>query len=412
MRRITGWQWILAAASCAAPLACATLVERDDAWLHGLRQREAALPAPSTIGSAADAFIAEVPAHLTGAIESGEEAVYLGLSIGSDSPIECALYYDEVEAASTLQLLARQVFASLASDGAEVERSVEAIDAGAIDTSPFLAVDWRYRQRKGESEVVGELKQRIASREGRSVYCVHHENGYGASFDEVFRALVGSLRFSAYDELRPYFTQIYEISAAGESLGYSVLSLTVEEDGDPRVIRYTATAAPTADGGLSARDLTEVQHTTLEGRLLGALFTDFRDGEVDSSLLLENMDDVAWQVSGERAGKNVRAIFEARGLSSWLAEPERLGEMLTATGGESVRRLETWAPQVSLESPTARELRLLDVLSEGRHAAAVRVAGRDELMTVDADGMIDSLTLSSDGGDHVYRRIAVQGALR
>ena len=404
--------WAVATLMCVLLIGCSG--RRDNEWVRSIRAREANLPSTRQIGSAEAAFLADVPAAMLGPVTPSDDASYLSLSIGSDSPIECAFYYDEVEAASTLRMLAEQVFDDLAArNGFPVERSVERIDAGAIAGSPFLSVDWQYQMQRGVGEIVGELRQMIASREGRSIYCVHHENGYAASFERVFRALIASLRFSSYDKLRPYFTQLDEASVSGDIIGYTSTSLTVEEDGDPRIVRYSARLSRRGDGRLSARDVTKVEHTTLDGAVRGALFTDFRDGELVSSLLLEDMNGVAWQVSGQHDGKDVRAIFEAVALSSWLADARVFRELMTAPGDGRVTRLNGWAPERIWDAAVERDLRVVDRSQGGEpQVAALAVNGVERALVIDAVGLVQSAVIPELGNEVLRRRISLDGALR
>ncbi len=388
--------------------------QRDDAWVDQVRGREAAKHDVRFIGADDGAFAAQVPAALYGSIEPGAEADYAALDIGSDTPIECALYHDEVEAASSIQTFADKVFADLeARYGASAEREISELDAGVIGASPFLKVYWRYRIARDEGEVVGELKQMIASREGRSIYCVHHENGYAESFERVFRDFVGTMRFSAYDDLRPYFTQVDVLSSRDGNFGYSVVTATLEEDGDPRIVRYTATLARGEAGQLSARDVTEVERSTVNGVLRNKLYTDYRDGEVASALILEGADGAGWRVSGERDGDSLQAVFEQGRLESWLGS-SRAFRLITAAVDEGGRVVEArvWDPDLDVDASVARRFELENALDGNRFAASVSVGPRRSQAVVDRDGLMHRETRTTEQGEILRQRVFVEGALR
>ncbi len=395
---------VLMVAGCSA--------QRDDAWVEQLRARESTQLELRAIGSSE--FAAQVPASLDGSIEPGPEADYAALGIDSDTPIECALYHDEVEAASSLQTFSNEVFAGLEERyGAPAEREITKLDAGVIGASPYLQLSWRYRIPREGGEVVGELKQMIANREGRSIYCVHHENGYAATFERVFRDLVGSLRFTAYDDLRPYYTQVDVLSAKGENFGFSVVTATLEQDGDPRIVRYTARLGRDGNGGVSARDVTEVEHSTVNGALRNKLYTDYRDGEVASALILEDLDGAGWQVRGERGGDSLQAIFEQDGLESWIGE-SRAFRYITLDPIETGRVFEAkvWEPDVDVDSSVERRSELIDVIDNDRFAASVSVGELHSRALVDRNGLTYSETLSAAGGEIVKERVFTEGSLR
>lgn len=390
---------------------CAT--RHDEAWLQALRAREAAPRGLQRVATADGAFASQVSATPRGGIESGEEADYLALDIGGDSPIECALYHDEVEAASTLQAMATQVFAELERrHGGSIERDPFEIDAGAIAGSPFLRLAWSYRTASGPGQVVGQLKQVIATREGRSVYCVHNENGFHHSFERVTGELIENMRFSSYDRMRPYFTQIDLISAGGENIGYRALALTLDEDGEPRVVRYSARLERGGNGTISARDVTAVEHSTLQGDLRGQVFTDFRDGEVSSSLVLEDLAGVGWQVRGHRAGNNLRAIFEEPQLASWLGETRLLRGLVAAPGDAGEMRGSFWLPEMNAEMSVERRYRRTGRLASGHSSVAVQAADRKATLVVDADGLVSSSLLTEGDRQLAVERVFVDGALR
>jgi hypothetical protein len=390
---------------------CAT--RHDDDWLAELRMREATARPLQEIGSTDGAFASRVPAAVRGRIEAGEEADYVALDIGGETPVECALYHDEVESASTVQTLAAQVFAGLETrHGAKIERAPAEIDAGVIAGSPFLRASWTYRTAGDGAEVVGQLKQMIATREGRSVYCVHHENGYAKSFEQVFRDLISNMRFSSYDDLRPYFTQIDVLSANGERFGFATVSLTLEEDGEPRVVRYTTQLARTPEGSLTARDVTVVEHSTLQGGVRGQIFTDYRDGEVASSLVLEDLAGVGWQVRGQRGGGNLRAIFEQPSLSSWLGDARTLGGLVSAGDEQSHARTRVWVPDIEAEASVERRFVRVAQLREQLWEVSSLTGDRSASLAVDGDGLVHATKAVEDERAVLRERVFVEGALR
>lgn len=409
-RSTTKW---IAACGLAALTAGGCASRHDDAWLAELRTREAAARPLRDIGSTDGAFASRVPAEVRGRIEAGEEADYVALDIGGETPVECALYHDEVESASTVQTLAAQVFAGLEKQhGAAIERSPAEIDAGVIAGSPFLRVSWTYRTTGGGAEVVGQLKQMIATREGRSVYCVHHENGFAKSFEHLVRELVANMRFSSYDDLRPYFTQIDILSADGERFGFATVSLTLDEDGEPRVVRYTTQLARGAQGGLTARDVTEVEHSSLHGTMRGQVFTDYRDGEVSSSLVLEDLAGVGWQVRGQRSGANLRAIFEQPDLSSWLGDASARGGLVAAGERQSQVSTRVWDPDIDAETSLERRYERRAPLSEQLVELTAVTGDRQSSLAVDSDGLVHAMKVVEADRTVLRERVFVEGALR
>lgn len=401
---------VLGLAAVAMGVGAGCAARHDDAWIAQLRAREAAERPLQEVGSSDGAFAARVPAD-AGTIEPGAEADYVTLGIGSDTPIECVLYHDEVEAASTLQTSAADVFAALQERyGAAVQAEIERLDAGAIGASPFLQLYWRYRVPRQGGEVLGELKQMIANREGRSVYCLLHDNGYARSFDRVVRELVGSMRFSSYDEMRPYFTQIHVLSSGGRRFGFVSTSVTLEEDGEPRIVRYAAELRRGADDALSARDVSMVEHSTVSGMLRGKIFTDFRDGEMATALSLDRADGAGWELRGEQGGQATRAALEDAELWSWLGTTTALREV--AAGAASTDAIRVWEPQVEPGRHVERRYSRLESLPENLQRISVYTGDDQTVAAVGGDGLIRSETDVGTDPTVLRERIYVEGALR
>lgn len=410
---MTWMAWVArrAALLAATAMVFGCAVRHGDGWLEELRQREATLPESRMIGASDGAFGAEVPAIRSGSVVTGEQADMLSLDIGSDSPIECALYHDEVESASTVQTMAEQVFADLEERyGVAVKRSIVDFDAGLAGPSPYLELHWQY-QTDEPQPVFGELEQMIASREGRSVYCVHHENGYRDSFRRVVSSLIETIRFAEYDTLRPYYTQVALLSSAGQRFGYSIVSLTLDDDGDPRVVLYSARLGRADDGGVTARDVTEVEHASVGGVLHDKMLTDYRDGEVARSLWLEDLAGAGWRVSGEVDGGKLLAVFEQPQLSSWLGDASYFRGMMTLPADERTVESHAWMPEIDADQSVSRTLHLFDRVDGQHYRGSVDVGDWRQQLVLDPQGAPVSSTGTIAGREVSAERVFVEGAL-
>jgi len=392
-------------------LGCAAQ-QHGEGWLSELRAREVALPEARLMGADDGSFAASVPAVRVSGVVEGQDADLVSLDIGTDSPIECAIYHDEVESASTLQTMAEQIFADLGERyQSPVQRDVTKLEAGVAGASPYLELHWRYQTAQQPGTVYGELKQLIASREGRSVYCVHHENGYARSFQKVVGSFVETLRFSEYLDLRPYYTQIEILSMGGQPFGYSVVSLTEDDDGDPRLVRYTAGLGRADDGSVRARDLTEVEHSTTGGVLRDKLVTDYRDGEIVRSLWLEDLDGAGWRVTDGAADDKVVAVFEQPQLSSWLGDVAYFRALIGRSPDGGVVESYAWAPEITPDASVQRTLRLIGPLDGDRYSGTVGVGEHQSAVVVDAKGAPISARSAMGGTEVVSERVFVEGAL-
>jgi hypothetical protein len=304
----------------AALVACATAPSQD--WFEELLAREAA-PMPETPIESADAYFrAQVPASLADPVVAEEDAYRASFAAGSQAPVDCWIYRNELDLASSLSELSRLTFEGIEEQFGQVDvKRIGRVDTGAFGGSPYLAVEWLYRVKQDGAARAGQVKHLVASKDGRSVYCQHNEAGYGETFRRVVRGLVTSLEFGDVEAPVPYYSEIATLAIRGMRVGIQHMTLTRDEDGDTRITQSTSMLLPVDDETLSSSDAFDVQFSRSDGALINQVHVEAENGELVTQLNLDPMADGHWNVNGTFREKPLDAKIRAgQPLPSSLGE--------------------------------------------------------------------------------------------
>jgi hypothetical protein len=389
---------------------CASVPEPD--WLSALRAREAE-PLPSREIASQDRFFhARVPARTQGEITPIDDAYALRLDIGSETPMDCWIYREGLDFATSLAALSDSTFEAIGESFGEVEkRQIEQVDAGVLAGHPYLGIDWLYRIATRDGPQLGQVKHAIASKQGRGIYCQHNELGYSQSFRRVLGDLLAGLEFTAPSDAAPYFTQVSTLAIKGMRIGLERTTLVRDDAGDTRVDTKTSLLIPVTSDTLQVSDTFGVEFARSDGSLINQVHVEASNGELVSQLELNPIGEDGWQVEGTFQTKPVSVrLRPASPPTSWLGEALALRHAIAHAGVGGEVRLSRWVPQADPTRLVDESLKVERRVEPNHFAARLAMEGLEALLVVGADGSIASGSIPMGFASLEIERVYVSGA--
>jgi len=325
--------------------------------------------------------------------------------------MECSFYREEIDLATSLREMSRQMLEIVGNYfGALDYKQVAGIDAGAIGGNPYLAVDWDYAATVDGVRTGGEIKQIVANKYGRSVYCTHNEVGYKDTFQNAFKSLLDSLEFADQSEPPAQYLEILVYEVQGQRVGIEQVTVLYDDEGDARTVIYDSMLLPVGTDELVAQDSTDVQFTSPSGELINQIHTRYQNGEPESSLSLSpGAEPGLWQVAGEYRTKNIDAIFAAPHLSSWLGSVLATRAALRDAGAEARVSLVEWIPDANPISPVEARARVLEKLGDGTYRTRVEIDSLHMDAVIDHDGLTRSGVMKVGPVEIAVERVFAEG---
>lgn len=392
-------------------LGCASTPEPD--WLADLRAREVEqLPRPTTISAEDRAFRVRVPAKLARPVERAEGAYALSLDIGTTAPIDCWVYTESIDFATSAVSLSESTFVAIAERFGELQaREVDRVDAGVIGKHPFLAVDWMYRVQTEQGPQIGQVKHLVASKDDHGLYCQHNEVGYAKTFRRTLGAMLGSLEFREPSGPSPHFSEVSTMSIRGMQVGFVHTTLIRDADGDTRIDTRTSLLVPVTAATLQANDTFEVEFARSDGTLINQVHVESQNGEVVSHLELNPRPDGAWGVEGTFQGKPVSTRIEStRQPSSWLGDALALRRILTGGGPGTEVTTTRWIPDADPTRLLDGTISIQQEIGAGRFAAKLDAEGLEADLVVERKGTIASGSIDMGVANVDFQRVYMNGA--
>lgn len=361
-------------------------------WLQTLRAREGDPIAPRPLQSPDGFFRARVPAQPAGRVEAGEGLYAVSLDIGTTAPVDCWLYQDGIDFASSLSRLSADTFDAIGRRLGEVEaRQIDRVDAGAMGESPFLALDWVYRIRAEDGPQVGQVKHLVTSKEGRGLYCQHNEIGYGETFRGIVAALLDSLEYRDPGGRAPYFSTVSTMSIREMHVGVEHTFLTDDGEGATRIDRRTSMLLPVTADTLQVSDTFDVEFARGDGSLINQVHIETVNGELLTDLRLDPQRDGSWSVEGTFQGKPLSAhIRPEEQPSSWLGEAMALRRTLAGKPSGAAITSTRWVPEADPTRLLEGTLTIGGPVGPERFSAKLDAAGLEADLVVSTAGTVAS----------------------
>lgn len=300
-------------------------------WLEEARAREAAPARPSRIESADGWLGATVPFPTVGKVESSDGWYSVTLALTKDVVVNCEISRDTLDLGALLAKTSDSSFDLIAKQQGKVGvRAIERLDAGAVGSSPLLAVDWIYRVDSPDGARVGSLKQVVAAKAGHGIYCAHNDIGFSKSFETAVRELVQSIQFAdASKTPAPVYEDVMIASVGTQRLGVATTRVLPAGDGDYRMESMSALLVPGSASTLRSQDSYTVQFSRADRSMINAVYVMSENGEVSTNLRLDGREGGGWKVSGTFKGKKLDADLAAEPApTSALHQAERRRALL------------------------------------------------------------------------------------
>lgn len=251
---------------------------------------------------------------------------YIQSDIGSDGPLECYLITDSTDLATLIVNLAdANIDAQAEAYGGPVaNRDVYALDAGAIDGVPYLAIEWMYTIGEAPKALLGLTKIRAASHGDVVQACSHNVVGYRESFRRAFEDFVRSINLPGNGP-EPYYEEVTVQSLGEQRVGIAAASYTLDEAGDSKIETFMSSLVPIGPGALSYDDSSTISWSTPDGLLINTYTASSENGELVTNLEFARNGDGDWLVAGTFQNKEIEVVIDG------TAEPlSEVGQMRVA----------------------------------------------------------------------------------
>jgi hypothetical protein len=393
-----------------ALLACASQPPAATTPFEAAHAREAEPLAEIALAAEGGGLRARAPARLLAPITWESERFLLQLDAGSEAPVVCSVFPDGLDAAASLAAFSKEIFAPLEQDGSLKQRQILAVDAGHFAGRPFLALDWVYRIERGGNPLAGQVKLLVAQVGEGALYCAHDEVGYVQSFRRVAGALAGTLELERAS--RPsYLSQVSIFSLRDLRVGYELVTLEHDAEGDTRIDTRTSLLLPVDGQTLQQNDSYDVAFSRPDGSVINQHSVEAVNGEVMTQLRLDPAEDGGWSVTGKFQGKPLSAEIPQGAPASWLGEGLALREALARDGARAVVAVETWSADLDPTRLFEARLGVQRQLDADRFAAKLSVADVEADLVVDRDGLPVSGVVPAGPTDVKIERVFLDGSL-
>jgi hypothetical protein len=243
--------------------------------------------------------------------------------------VACHVFDKEKDPANALVAMSDHVFSELAATRKVANREVLAVAAGNTGADPYLGLDWIATLDGAPYQ----LKQKFGNRGERSLYCLHDEPGYAASFDRFFAGFLASL-----DEPEGAAPLVYRDVAVmritGREVGFQTFRAQRLADGNYRSFTRSSLMIPVSSDQLQASDDYSIEISRPDGSVIQEVRIS-SDGKDLTQLELSRAEGEAWVVKGEMQGKAVSERFaKPDALASVLDENRRMLRVAHGEGPE------------------------------------------------------------------------------
>jgi hypothetical protein len=365
--------------------------------LEALLEREVSPLPKRSVGFPNPVWSARVEAEGAPAVSLLESATVVDIPIGTQDPVRCYVYADDVDPGGTLGRVLND-----AGRQAEYER-IRPVDVVVAAEAPALQVAALYTTRGPLGDrVAGQLELLFHALPGHPVLCVHDELGYTKSFRRVALGFSSSLR----TELTPPAPRWLEVQVARIGkipVGFIRRALVASETGGVRTLETSSFMLPMPDQTWVFEDEGSFSDLDPGGRIQRAVFAQFSGGRELLNLRIDRLAG-GYHVQGKRAGEDVSAEFRTRDPEG-LPGPALVGQWLDQQERVEV---EEFRPSLNAAEPVT-------VTYQRMSAAPRRVVaklGPAELVgRLDARGLFDHVELTANRTTTVFDRVLQRGKI-
>lgn len=380
-------------------------------WLKDARAREGKPMMTMPFKSKDAWFKVALPAKAVGVPEKVNGSYSIELDIGTESPIYCEVFPEGFDSGDTLRRSIDSTMEQVAQAQGKVEmRAIDFMDAGAVGNVPYLRADWLYRVNDGKEPKLGAVKQFTLEKDGIGIYCAHVDLGFNKTFDTVMRAFATTFQATPADSGVPYYTEISTATIAGHKVGYAMITLTRDGEGDTAARQMSAMLLPSNTGQATSQDSIQKEWIHPDATLINAIQVVANNGEIATNVSLKQLDD-RWIISGDHHGKAIsNTLAPNTKPGTWMAQALELRKILagaSAIGAEQSTTLWTSFDPTKL---TDSKVKVVAKKSAKSYTAQAMLGTASMKLTLDENGMMSDAEMQlSPQATVIMERVYVNG---
>ena len=263
----------------------------QDALTH-----EATLTESYAVAAEDHFFSATVSGSASPTVTPHEGLYQVTVPIDSEIPVECFVYQNALDSATTLRSLLNELLDNVTRTG------ILKIDAGTFEQLPYLYQESLYMTEQGAA---GVLKGIVVPIGPSTLACLHDEPGYSETFRQVVGGLAGSMRIADAAPESWKFQEVLVWQLRDLNVGYTIHRVGKAADGEIKSIAETALIIPRTSDETMTHDGYDVTYEKENGELVNGRYAEAENGNITLAISLEKTARSSYRVSGQFQGKEI-----------------------------------------------------------------------------------------------------------
>ncbi len=365
--------------------------------LEQLMAREASLPPIMSYRVDDGTFAGTAHAKAAPRFDRGDTFWYGAFDIGTEAPIECYFYDQDVAPAESLALITEAYFERFAKQGYAGERSIDSARADHVGAWGYLSSSWLFRA----NETLYGIKLKSATRDFKSIVCIHSETGLASTFDTFFRGLLETFEIPKPNQWE--HEEVALITVQDLPVGYVSQMFRRDADGDYETIVFSSMVIPDGPSTLHVSDEYQKQWSRPDGTVINDYVLSIEGDSLSQLSLIRG--EAGWVVEGEMQGQKIDLQFPADDPLVSIRGELLLLQDLASDGDAREVEYSRWLGSLNPGAPTTHTIRSHGNAQVDITAGPVSLSGMiDEHGIVAADTKLGHFELKLE-------RVYVDGAL-
>lgn len=372
----------------------------NEALFSRLGARETALPEVQEAESQDGRVSVSVPSAAPVAIQAVEDndSYYFQAALGTDSPVECWLYPDGVDPATSVRALRDNIISIVAEPhGGILKQQIAAIDAGVVAEEPYLQLETLALAGEAASPQGLYSKLRWMNHNDSSVICSHFEFGYRETFGRWLEALLARLSIKTDGGTQPFFRDVAVLALNDMNVGFTHLWAQRNKDGTVLTTQQRSYLIPRSVDAVIVGDSFSFEMSKGK-RLLSVTTIESEEGELVTQLQTTRAEG-RWQIKGMFKSKPIDQEVKFSGEPRpMLTSMRRTRKALRSNGvlarkGKGVLRYFAYQASGNPLDVLESTMRRIGKTDEGRIEVAGTLGALEVSGIVNADGTMHSYLL-------------------
>ncbi len=324
---------------------------------------------------------------------------YLPLRIGTVAPLECYVYKERLDMASSLlnfhNVMIKQFKIS--------QREITRLNTSAIGDIPFMRVDLAYIN---EQKHYGNLKTIVGNKFSNGFVCVHNEIGYKKTFQRIVSQLVKSLKVKDNSYLKDYQSRsISTVEINSQKAGIVESYVVPLDQKQLYYVEYSSILIPRSKSDIVTLDKFVGEVSNQSGTLTSADYVTLKNGELDMEIRLERQKNGRFGVNGTFLSKEIKMNLNSQlGLMPRYTVSQEVLDHYFLKKKRSPRVFYIYSPQVNPTAALEVNYKFLKKLKKKRIELEEKVASLTSTTIYDKNGAISS-TIPFAGSTMIMERI-------